>query len=228
MQKLFGSLTSNSKQLALFLHGLPGIRSKQNQDLAQNLYEELGVPSLVLFYEGLGVSEGVFSFVQTYKQVTRTVNSVLEQSPDLKIHLIGHSFGGYLSLRLLKDYTHHLKSIFMLSPLLFLLTPDQLQSLFTHIYESYPQLKPASLEHLQKEYQVFTQGYNPEYLKTLVDSLPVKLVQAQNDEITPADYARRFITSTNIQYLEVNQEHSFITDRTEVKNILLDFIKHIK
>lgn len=221
-----GQINHKTENIIVLLHGFPGITTKQNRDLASLFYEKLGWPSVIVFYPGLSVNPGKFKYTDTYALVTKTVKGFLELNPDLKIHLYGHSFGGYLSLRLAKDFNKNIEQIFLLSPLLHVIDKDFFTELINKLYTEQSYLDRYSLEELYEDHKKFGVGYFPDELKPYLTSKKVKIYQARLDTITPTSIALEFIKNTNIQYEESEQDHSFLTDRMEVFNKALDFFKH--
>lgn len=221
-----GQIDQNTKNIVVLLHGFPGITTKQNRDLAPLFYEQLDWPSVIIFYPGLSVNPGKFTYTEAYALVTNTIKGFLVKNPDLKIHLYGHSFGGYLSLRLTKDFTKNIEQIFLLSPLLHEIDPAFFKELIDKLYTEQSYLERHSLETLFEDYQKFIVGYDPAELKKYLRSKRVKLYQARLDTITPTPIAVEFVKNTAIEYEESEQDHSFLTDRTEVLNKALEFFKH--
>lgn len=229
MHKIYGSLDQalTSNELFVFLHGLPGIRTRQNQDLAENLFKTLNKNSVLFFYPGAGVAEGIFSFQKTYALVKNFIQEVILKNPNIKIHLVGHSFGGYLSLRLCKDFPESIQTIFLLSPLVFVLKERSMVDLFNSIQASHPEVKTADMKSLQEDYQKFIEGYDPIELKKYLNHKKIKYVQSAPDDITPASSARAYINDLpTIEYIEIDQDHSFLVDRNEIKNLFVQFVQN--
>lgn len=218
-----GQIDQNTENIVVLLHGFPGITTQQNRDLAPIFYEKLGWPSVIVFYPGLTMNPGKFSYTETYSLVTRTLKSYLEKNPNLKINLYGHSFGGYLSLRLAKDFNKNIERIFLLSPLLHIISKEFFTEFVGKLYTEHSYLERFPLEDLFNDHQKFVHDYDPQDLKVFLQSKKVKLYQSRLDTITPTATALEFVKNTNIQYEESEQEHSFLTDRMEVCHKALEF-----
>lgn len=221
-----GQIDKNTDNIVVLLHGFPGITTQQNRDLAPLFYEKLGWPAVIIFYPGLSVNPGKFLYTETYMLVTRTLKNFLELNSNLKIHLYGHSFGGYLSLRLAKDFNKNIEQIFLLSPLLHVVDRAFFEELINKLYTEHSYLDHYSLEELYENHNKFIVGYHPDELKKFVTPKRVKVYQARLDTITPTAIAIDFVKNTNIQYEESEQDHSFLTDRMEVFDKALEFFKH--
>lgn len=221
-----GQIDKNTENIVVLLHGFPGITTKQNRDLAPLFYEKLGWPSVIVFYPGLSINPGKFTYTEAYALVKKTIKNFLELNPNLKIHLYGHSFGGYLSLRLAKDFNKNIEQMFLLSPLLHVIDKDFFTELINKLYTEHSYLDRYSLEELYEDHNKFGIGYHPNELKSFLTSKRVKIYQSRLDTITPTPIALEFIKDSNIQYEESEQEHSFLTDRMEVFDKALDFFKH--
>lgn len=220
-----GQVDKNTENVLVLLHGFPGISTKQNRDLAPLFHEQLGWPTVIFFYPGLSMNPGKFTYSETYESLKRVLNGLLEKNPNLKINLYGHSFGGYLSLRLAKDFQKNIAKVFLLSPLLHILDHKFFTEFITMVYTEHSQLERHSLEYLYDNHEKFVQDYDPKDLKAFLLPKKVKVYQARLDTITPTAIAKEFVKGTSIQYEESEQEHSFLTDRTEVLNKAVEFYK---
>lgn len=220
---IHGTITADTKRVNILLHGFPGISTNQNRDLAQVLFEKLGIPTIIVFYPGLSVNPGKFKYTKAYKLVCDTLRNCLDINKDIKFNLYGHSFGGYLSLRLAKDFNAHINKIFFVSPLLHVISDQLLEELVTKLYKENPQLERHSLEEFYEDHNIFVPGYKPEELKPYLSNLNVKLLQSKEDTITPTSVAKEFIKDTEIQYEESWQEHAFTSDRQEVFHKVVSF-----
>lgn len=220
-----GQIDKSTQNIVVLLHGFPGITTKQNRDLAPLFYEKLGWPSVIIFYPGLSVNPGKFKYTETYELVTSKIKGFLAINPNLNIHLYGHSFGGYLSLRLAKDFTNNVKQIFLLSPLVHVIDKEFFTELINKLYTEQSYLERYSLEELYEDHKKFGVGYYPDELKPYLASKRVMMYQARLDTITPTAIAKEFVKNTNIHYEESEQDHSFLTDRMEVFNKAYDFFK---
>lgn len=218
-----GQINQNTENVLVLLHGFPGITTHQNRDLAPQFFEKLGWPTVIVFYPGLSMNPGKFSYTETYSLVKNTLNDLLEKNPNLKINLYGHSFGGYLSLRLAKDFNKNIERVFLLSPLLHIIDKDFFTELINKLYTEHSYLDRHPLEYMYDNHQQFVADYDPKDLKVFLMSKKVKLYQARLDTITPTAIALDFVKNTSIQYEESEQEHSFLTDRLEVLNKALEF-----
>jgi pimeloyl-ACP methyl ester carboxylesterase len=218
-----GQIDQNTKNVLVLLHGFPGITTQQNRDLAPHFFEKLGWPTVIVFYPGLSMNPGKFTYTETYSLVKTTLNDLLAKNPHLKINLYGHSFGGYLSLRLAKDFNKNIGKIFLLSPLLHVIDKAFFTELINKLYTEQSYLDRHPLEYMYENHQQFVADYDPKDLKVFLSSKKVMLYQARLDTITPTAIAKDYVKDTNIKYEESEQEHSFLTDRTEVLNKALEF-----
>ena len=220
-----GTIDQNTSVVNILLHGFPGISTKQNRDIAPVLTEKLEIPSIIVFYPGLSVNPGRFKYTKAYKLVCDTLTKCLETNKNIKFNLYGHSFGGYLSLRLAKDFNSHIEKIFFLSPLLHVISDQLLEELVTKLYRENPQLERHTLEEFYEDHKVFVPGYVPDELKPFLSNINVKLLQSAGDTITPTTIAKDFVKDSKISYEESWQDHAFTQDRNEVIEKVLNFFK---
>ncbi|AZZ37176.1 hypothetical protein CIK05_10375 [Bdellovibrio sp. qaytius] len=218
-----GEITADTKRVIILLHGFPGISTKQNRDLAPILFEKLGIPTAIVFYPGLSVNPGKFKYTTAYKLVCDFLNQCLAKNKNIKFEIFGHSFGGYISLRLAKDFNSHIEKIFLLSPLLHVISDQLLEELVTKLYRENSQLERHSLEEFYEDHNLFVPGYHPDELKKYLANIKVKLLQSKDDTITPTAVAKEFVKDTTIKYEESWQEHAFTSDRQEVFDKVVEF-----
>lgn len=218
-----GEINKNTDNVLVLLHGFPGISTKQNRDLAPLFHEKLGWPTVIVFYPGLSMNPGRFTYSETYDLVKKTLNGFLDLNPNMKINLYGHSFGGYLSLRLAKDFNKNIGKVFLLSPLLHVLDKTFFTDFLTMVYTEHKHLEKHSLEFLYDNHLQFVENYDPKDLKSFLMSKKVKVYQARLDTITPTAIAKEFVKDSSFEYEESEQEHSFLTDRLEVLNKAVEF-----
>lgn len=220
-----GNIDKNTERIVILLHGFPGISTKQNRDLAPICFEKLKIPTAIIFYPGLSINPSKFKYTKTYELVCQFMRQCLEVNRDIKFFIFGHSFGGYLSLRLAKDFNKHIEKIFLLSPLLHVISDQLLEELVTKLYTENSQLERHSLEEFYEDHNKFVPGYEPENLKKYLSNIKVKLLQSKEDTITPTPVAKNYIKDTAIQYEESWQEHAFISDRQEVFDKVIAFFQ---
>ena len=198
----------------LFLHGFPGVRSKQNQDLAEKA-AKLGRRCFVPLYEGLGQSDGEFSFLKCREQVRVFAADLLSQYE--KIDLVGHSWGGYLALGIAADAKEKVSRLVLMSPLLHFFTLDLAQQAFRLTAEGNPTLNLGSTDDLAREFHTLgTKDRAEESARDISIDTSVSIFQAATDDTTPASYAQNLVNLFRRRppYEEVATDHSFLVDRS--------------
>lgn len=220
-----GDIDKSTKHVVILLHGFPGISTMQNRDLAPVCFEKLSIPTAIIFYPGLSINPGRFKYTTTYELVCQFMRQCLELNKDIKFYIFGHSFGGYLSLRLAKDFNSHIEKIFLLSPLVHVISDEFLAELVTKLYTEQSYLERHSLTEFKEDHKKFISGYEPDHLKQFLSNKKVKLLQAKDDMITPTPIAKNYVKDTAIQYEESPQEHAFIGNRQEVFDKVVAFFQ---
>jgi esterase/lipase len=215
-----------SKDAVLFLHGYPANIGCKNRDLADFISKELLVDTFLIHYSGLGNSSGNFSFSNSVIDVN-TIIEYIKKMGYSKIHFIGHSWGGYLTLRLSPLWDNDSK-IILLSPFIHFPKEHEFNLLVSHIYkETSPLLSPMS------ENEVFDDlvkiRLSEEEMISTIQQLNNKivLIQAQNDDETPRHHAENFskLLQDQVEYHEINTDHSFTTNRELLKETLLSSMR---
>lgn len=198
----------------VFLHGFPGVRSIQNRDIAERASRETGRHCYVPLYEGLGFSEGEFSFRNCRASVESFVAELISKHG--KIDLVGHSWGGYLSLGLAAKHGPLIEKLVLMSPLLDFFTIDICDQSFTETAKLNPQLKLGKIEDRAREFTEVGGEVTAKSLAEKVDTATrVFILQAATDDITPEKFSRELIGSFKVtpKYELVSTDHSFLIDR---------------
>jgi esterase/lipase len=197
----------------LFLHGFPGVRSKQNKDLAEKA-SLLGRHCFVPLYEGLGQVDGEFSFLRCREQVSQLANDLLKKFETIDV--VGHSWGGYLALGLAAQEKEKITRLVLMSPLLHFFTLDLTQQAFRLTAEGNHDLKLGVTDHLAREF--YTLG-NKERAEDFARAISVEtnvfIFQAATDDTTPVSYAEALVNQFKMRphYEVVATDHSFLVNR---------------
>jgi esterase/lipase len=110
----FDGIKDPAEAVVLF-HGFPSYSSK-NEDLASGIASESGITTYTPHFRGLGMSPGAFSFRDTLVDSAEFCEQLTNKGVT-KLHLVGHSYGGAVSL-LVSSRFNSLASITLLNPLL--------------------------------------------------------------------------------------------------------------
>jgi pimeloyl-ACP methyl ester carboxylesterase len=200
--------------LTVFLHGFPGIRSKQNRDIAEQTAQQTGRRCIVPLYSGLGFSKGQFSFESCRSQVQEFVGELIKQNG--KMDLVGHSWGGYLSLGLAAKHGSRIGKLVLLSPLLDFFNAKIAMDSFSETAKNNPQLDLGDIEERANEFVDLGTKTTAGSLAAKIDpKTRVSLLQAADDPVTPAEHSQALIAKFpfEISYEIVATDHSFLMDR---------------
>lgn len=201
-----------SQNPILFLHGLPGIKTGQNQDLAQHVYEHTKRDCLIQFGEGLSQRPGTFSFTTEIKHKLQ----LLAELKGSEITLVGHSWGGLQALVLAQSQlASKIKSLILMSPLLGVMSRPEIDAILTTLQQEHPQI------HLLERAQLLDDAaiYDHTFMETLIPKIPthihITFLQAQDDLITPPKRAKGLLPlfKNAPKYLELNCDHQFLVNR---------------
>lgn len=213
-----------TQKAVLFLPGFPAVLSKRNEDLAARIAESLPADVFVLQYKGMGHNkDGPFSFELTLRESSACLDWLKARYE--KISLVGHSWGGALSLAGFRQLGDQLDKMVLMSPLLKLQEGDRLAAMIHEICTQFGYLFPSISEaEMLRDIQVFSRSFHVEtFLHGHTFSKgQVSFVQALQDEQTPPDIARRLISlfGPHVSYTELDQDHSFLKDREEIFTIV--------
>ncbi|MFY7815085.1 MAG: alpha/beta fold hydrolase [Chryseobacterium taeanense] len=100
-------IKGHGKEMLVLLHGFMENLSIWN-DMEPHLSENFSLLKIDL--PGHGKSE-IISEVQTMEMMAEEVKKVLDHQNLQKVHLLGHSMGGYISLGFAEKYPEYLKSL---------------------------------------------------------------------------------------------------------------------
>ncbi len=217
---------ANDSVVTLFLHGFPAIRSKQNRAIAEVVARLTNQPADVLLYAGLGQAPGVFSFSRTVSDVDAYVRSLLGGKPSVRLNLVGHSFGGFLALRLAGLFPKQIRKMVLMSPLVKVRTGDPVRAWLAS-YASNPELCLGNLDELYEGYSRLATEISTEKLAALVDgSVETLILQADKDNLTPPSDSKeiaKFFVREPIYEL-VDNDHSFLSNRAELAARIASFL----
>ncbi len=200
-------------QATLFLHGFPGVRSKQNKDLAEKA-SRLGRRCYVPLYAGLGQAEGEFSFLKCRAQVQMFFGELLSKNESVEI--VGHSWGGYLALGLTAGAPARVGRLVLMSPLLHFFTLDLAQQAFRLTARENANLSLGVTDELAREFHALGNKDRAEDLARSISSeTQVSIFQAATDDTTPVSYAENLVNQFRVRprYELVATDHSFLVNR---------------
>lgn len=215
--------TTDIRGLFILLHGFPAWVSK-NYDIGEVLAQQ-GYKIYIPHHQGLGQSKGLFKFTENVNATRELINQIQNQNPNLGLSLMGHSWGGYLSLRHLDLISERL---ILLAPLARFPTDERRKTLVHNLFKNNKtDLEHYSLENLESEFELLEKNLNPN--KILQDShiCPnTLLIYGTNDDVIPADLIKDFskeVYTKKIDVLALNDDHR-LSKRRPVLNKIAEWI----
>lgn len=213
-----------STEAVLVLHGYPADQGNKNQDIAEWISTFLKKNCYIMHYPGLGLSKGQFSFKYSI-EISKLFLHHVQKLGYKKIHLIGHSWGGFVSLCLLDSLKSVDANVVLVSPFLKIPTGRKLDDLVKQIYEETSAfLKHTSIDEMFLELTDISKSENFELFqkKIIKSKYAISIIQALNDLETPPSIAREFVSKLPaLEYQEINTDHSFTTERSLLKEFIL-------
>ncbi len=214
------------KDLVIFLHGFPSLRSKQNRELAKIVSQTNLVDVWLPLYPGLGFSEGRFSFSSCLELVQNWASSRLKEKRRSgwtgRLQIVGHSWGGFLGLALaqLPDVAVTLSKMVLMSPLVHFAPPSEVSRAFQHMTaQSDLKLDLLDIESLAKDFERVGKNRDvAQLIRNLPSTLKVDYLQARTDQMTPPEVAEKMRVHFKCQlnFQVVDQDHSFLSDRSSL------------
>jgi len=222
----YGS-AKQKKSAILFLHGFPADSGK-NEDIAEGLSKsELDVDCYIIHYAGLGLSNGIFSFCQSIIDSTELAETLIKM--DYKsLYLVGHSWGGLVSLNIMNSLQKCINSCILLAPVTLLPNEEVTREMLSTFIKSREVNGTLySLDILLDEYKIIRSQYNPFKIFTNLSGKNISIIQGLNDVVTPPNGSRSFskLFFPAIPVEEVDDDHWFNNDRNRIYNLIFDKIK---
>lgn len=207
-------------------HGFPSQKNR-NKDLAHFLFENTTASIFVHHYEGIGESLGQFYFEKTLSNAFRYVDKMTREFGLERIHFLGHSWGGFVSLNLLPILAADVESLVLYSPFTQIPKDVGVDELATNLMKEYPHLFfHRTFEDVCKEFRFLQQKYDYHKLLSRVHwNKPTLVLQAKNDVATPEQKTRETLPllGSQISYHELAIDHSFTEQRSNTFTLTKDF-----
>jgi pimeloyl-ACP methyl ester carboxylesterase len=241
MQSVTYGAIENNGPIMVFLHGFPGLRSKQNRDFAETAVRELGGVAYVALHSGLGVAPGKFSFTNCLHEVREFFKGIVKEASGAAdvhggsgtarrpVYLVGHSWGGLMSLILASEYPDVVDRVVLLSPLLDFRSLGDVRAGFAEMVREHAQLEFGSVEELANDYHHLARQISvEEIIEKIPSRIRVLLLQSQGDQVTPTEVARKRLAhfKNRPEFVEVDVNHSFLGHaRGEVGERIVSFFR---
>lgn len=218
---------ARSSVVNISLHGLPGVYSRQNLEIAEKIVEVSGDRTEAFLYSGLGVAPGVFSFKSCLREVEARMAEIVAEDKDISIRLIGHSWGGYLALRMAAIYRDRVEKLVLMSPLLELPNEERALEGLKGYKNDHPELNFADIDLMLGELaSLKTENSSYDLIDDLPETIDVLFLQAKNDPVTLDQNALKALEIFKRPpiFEFVATDHSFVEDRPRLAQRIAEFI----
>ena len=205
-----------SKPPVLIIHGFPSHTTKHH-DLATRLALR-GWATYMIHHEGFGESKGKFSFLPAVEKMREIASYIAKIHGSDKIHLIGHSFGGFVSLAI-KELA---SSLTLLCPL-FTFDKKSIDDFVPRTFVDHKDnLRYTSEKELEEGLHALLAKYPASKLVSGLSEMDTFLLHGTNDETIPVESSRtlsEFLGSEST-YKEVEDDHRFFEDRVGLMDLV--------
>jgi alpha-beta hydrolase superfamily lysophospholipase len=198
------------------IHGFPSWSSK-NYDIAEHLCL-MGYEVFVPHHKGLGLSKGDFSFKRSITDVKKLISLIKKEKPTLKISLLGHSWGGFVSLHLHQYVEEHL---ILLAPLLEVPGSSQLKQFINYFFSNHPvETKKYNRLSLKKEFVELQKNFILEnFIKNLKER-KFLILHGTEDDLIPINHSTKFAKKISKElscdYIRMDEDHRLTKKRNLV------------
>lgn len=204
------------KGIFIAIHGFPSWSSK-NYDIAE-YFCLMGYEVFVPHHKGLGLSKGDFSFKNSIADIKKLIRSIKNEKPELKISILGHSWGGFVSLHLNQYIEEHL---ILLAPLLEIPHSSEMNLFLDYFLVTHPnESKAYNKQSLKKEFGELKKQFNIDVFLKNLSGRKVLLLHGTEDDLIPISHSTKFAkkisNSIDVDYVEMNEDHRLSKNRNLV------------
>lgn len=215
----------------LFFHGFPANRGVKNLDLADYIHRKFKEDTYLLHYKGLGESPGEFKFTESIAEASQVVDFIVRNQPYKEICLVGHSWGGLVSINLAQRHPEKVKNLILISPFCEVKKTDPLYDWFvSSAREDFKNIFGEQSEaEVTRDFDQILEKHLPKYMAPkLADHIQVSVIQAGRDDVTPPSTAKATLSffKTAPTYIELDQDHSFTQNRVELAETISRLIQN--
>ena len=223
---------NEAKEALVIFHGFPCKNPiTKNHDIAEIVHKELGIDTYLLHYSGLGDSKGKFSFKQSIEESTTFFENVCANKQYQKINLLGHSWGGLISLDILKSKFKLINKVILFSPYTLLLPPgNQFDQILKETIKNNPNIfKIDDFQKVKNEINFVRDNKNPQTtnIKNTFNLNKIYIMQALEDDEVPPSVNRNFhnLLNNKAHYLEIDTNHDFVKNRNKIIGHVISYLK---
>jgi esterase/lipase len=208
----------------LIIHGFPSWSTK-NYDIAEHLCL-MGYEVIIPHHKGLGLSNGAFSFKNSISDIKKLIKSIKKEKPTQKISIIGHSWGGFISLQLNQYVEDHL---ILLAPLLEIPSSLKLNNFVNYFFTNYPkETKSYTKNNLKKEFQELQNNFK---LSTFIKNIKrqkLLLIHGILDDLIPIEhsieFSKKISEEIKFDFIKINEDHRLSKNRDRVFNQIISWL----
>lgn len=220
------SKQASNSEVMLFLHGYPSENERKNRDFLQKVFNNSPhIDCFLIHYPGLGKGKGQFQFSKTFKAAITAHQYLLQNLNYKKVHVFGHSWGGFNTLNLIK-HVSSIDTIVLASPFLDIPFGLTAQEFVSNTFQNTKEhLTHTTEEKILKDLEslTITNIFNDNINWLNKHKKLIHIVQATDDIKTPVEIARSFSSKLDqVRYQEIVTDHSFEDTREQVADFILE------
>ena len=176
----------------------------------------------IIHYSGLGMSKGSFTFTKSIIDTYDLVNLIND-----KITIVGHSWGGFVALNVLRQFKN-VEKLILLSPFTNLPDNNFVKEFTDFVITNFNnELTHLQYEEVRDNIQELMKNYSLKDLFTSELGCKVKIFQAMNDEVVLDKDTLSFVnnfTNHKPELIFCEENHVFTKNRKLVLSNVLNSI----
>lgn len=201
----------DNPNIVFMFHGFPSWVNK-NHDIAE-LFLIKGYDVFSFHYEGLGHSQGVFSFENSIFKSRKIVQYIKQKYNYTRVSCAGHSWGGFVAVHNYFEFNHR---ILLLAPLYKLPDEKETRKIIDGLFAEAPRdCQNYSTQTMFDEFCKLSRQVDYEGFHKKLQTLNCLLLHGLNDKVIKPELSNAFkdVSGENGQLKLLDDDHGFTFNR---------------